>query len=195
MFELLNEPHGKLDAAGWNALLAEMLAIVRRTNPTRTIVIGPTQWNSLAELRSLELPANDRNILVTFHYYEPFRFTHQGASWAEAHRRPRRHLGQRRGPRPARRGLRPRPRLVAPRTGRPVLLGEFGAYDSSGTPIELRAAYTAAVAPRRRSARLPLGLLAVRQRLHRLGHEDEPLGRPIKDALDPGRRWSQSCRP
>jgi endoglucanase len=32
------------------------------------------------------------------------------------------------------------------RTGRPVLLGEFGAYDRSGTPIQMRAAYTAAVA-------------------------------------------------
>ena len=27
---------------------------------------------------------------------------------------------------------------------RPVLLGEFGAYDKSGTPIELRVAYTSA---------------------------------------------------
>ena len=28
---------------------------------------------------------------------------------------------------------------------RPVLLGEFGAYDKSGTPMELRVAYTSAV--------------------------------------------------
>ncbi|MBV9931988.1 MAG: glycoside hydrolase family 5 protein [Alphaproteobacteria bacterium] len=145
LFELLNEPHGKLDAAAWNGLLEEMLAIVRRTNPTRTVVVGPTQWNSLAELDSLRLPASDRNILVTYHYYEPFRFTHQGASWAkltDVH-------GISWG------GAEDRARLDADfdrardwsrRTGRPLLLGEFGAYDRSGTPIALRAAYTAAVA-------------------------------------------------
>jgi endoglucanase len=145
MFELLNEPHGKLEAAGWNALLREMLAIVRRTNPTRTVVIGPTQWNSLAELGSLELPADDRNILVTFHYYEPFRFTHQGAPWAK--------LSDVHGVSWG--GAEDRARLAADfdrvrewsrSTERPVLLGEFGAYDRSGTPIALRVAYTAAVA-------------------------------------------------
>jgi endoglucanase len=82
MFELLNEPHDKLDADRWNDLLVEMLAIVRRSNPTRTVVIGPTQWNGLDKLATLKLPDSDRNIIVTFHYYEPFRFTHQGASWA-----------------------------------------------------------------------------------------------------------------
>ena len=122
-----------------------MLAIVRRTNPSRTIVIGPTQWNSLSQLPTLELPAADRNILVTFHYYEPFRFTHQGASWAklsDVH-------GVTWGSAEDRARLEKDFDEVAAwsrRTGRPVLLGEFGAYDRSGTPIELRAAYTAAVA-------------------------------------------------
>jgi endoglucanase len=145
LFELLNEPHDKLDAAGWNALLREMLAIVRKTNPTRTVVIGPTQWNSLAQLDTLDLPANDRAILVTFHYYEPFRFTHQGASWAklsDVH-------GVGWGSAEDRARLDEdfdRVALWSRRTGRPVLLGEFGAYDKSGTPVALRAAYTAAVA-------------------------------------------------
>lgn len=145
LFELLNEPHAQLDADHWNALLADMLAIVRRTNPTRTVVIGPTQWNSLDQLPTLKLPENDRNILVTFHYYEPFRFTHQGASWTNmtgVH-------GVTWG------SAADRARLAADfakvaawskASGRPVLLGEFGAYDKSGTPIELRAAYVNAVA-------------------------------------------------
>jgi endoglucanase len=145
LFELLNEPHAKLDAAGWNALLKEMLAIVRRTNPTRTIVVGPTQWNSLSELHTLALPAEDRNILVTFHYYEPFRFTHQGASWAklaDVH-------GVGWGSAEDRARLDRDLDAVAAwshESGRPVLLGEFGTYDRSGTPMPLRAAYTAAVA-------------------------------------------------
>src|SRR5579871_1458530 len=34
-FELLNEPHDKLDAAKWNAAIPKLLAAVRQTNPTR----------------------------------------------------------------------------------------------------------------------------------------------------------------
>ena len=145
LFELLNEPHGKLDAGAWNDLLVQMLAIVRATNPTRTVVIGPTSWNSLAELPTLRLPEGDRNILVTFHYYEPFHFTHQGASWA--------HLtgvsGVTWGSDSDRARLAADFARVADwsrKTGRRVLLGEFGAYDKSGTPIALRAAYSGAVA-------------------------------------------------
>ncbi|WP_442678088.1 glycoside hydrolase family 5 protein [Sphingomonas sp. ASY06-1R] len=81
MFELLNEPHGALDAAKWNAMLRDLIPIVRKDNPTRTLIIGPTQWNSLRQLDTLELPENDQHIIVTFHYYDPMRFTHQGASW------------------------------------------------------------------------------------------------------------------
>ena len=35
VFELLNEPNGKLDAAHWNPLVAETLGTIRRSNPTR----------------------------------------------------------------------------------------------------------------------------------------------------------------
>lgn len=80
-FELLNEPHDKLDAATWNSMAAEALAIVRATNPTRTVVIGPAGWNSSRELGALVLPAGDAHIVATFHYYDPFHFTHQGAEW------------------------------------------------------------------------------------------------------------------
>ncbi|HLF74553.1 MAG TPA: glycoside hydrolase family 5 protein, partial [Anaerolineales bacterium] len=44
LFELLNEPTGQLDAALWNEYLGEALPIVRKTNPTRNVVIGPTLW-------------------------------------------------------------------------------------------------------------------------------------------------------
>ncbi len=80
MFELLNEPHDKVDAATWNAWIPDLVAIVRQTNPTRNIVIGPTHWNSLGDLPQLKLP-DDKHIIVTFHYYDPMPFTHQGATW------------------------------------------------------------------------------------------------------------------
>lgn len=81
MFELLNEPHGQLDAAAWNALLPQLLEVVRQSNPERNVVVGPASWNSFRYLDQLQLPEDDRHLIVTFHYYDPFDFTHQGASW------------------------------------------------------------------------------------------------------------------
>ena len=81
LFEILNEPHEALTAELWNKQLRETLAIIRTTNPTRNIVIGPTYWNGLEQLPTLDLPADDSHIVVTFHYYHPMTFTHQGAYW------------------------------------------------------------------------------------------------------------------
>ena len=141
LFELLNEPHAALDADHWNALLSRLIPQVRATNPSRTLVIGPTQWNSLAQLPTLKLPPDDRNIIVTVHYYEPFRFTHQGASWAgdvaALHDIPLTPADEA--------NIAADFQKVADwskANDRPVLLGEFGAYDKSGTPMADRARYT-----------------------------------------------------
>src|SRR5207344_2247071 len=39
VFEILNEPNQAADAS-WNSLHAEALAIIRKTNPTRNVIIG-----------------------------------------------------------------------------------------------------------------------------------------------------------
>lgn len=80
IFELLNEPHGRLDAAAWNQLLPQLLAAVRQSNPSRTVMVGGSYWNGVRDLPLLELPP-DRNLIVTFHDYDPMNFTHQGISW------------------------------------------------------------------------------------------------------------------
>jgi endoglucanase len=82
LFEILNEPADKLDPM-WNTLVKDILAVVRQTNPNRTIVIGPNNFNEVFRLKNLELPKDDLNIIVTFHYYNPNRFTHQGAPWVK----------------------------------------------------------------------------------------------------------------
>jgi endoglucanase len=46
LFEILNEPNGEMTADRWNALLVEALGVIRRTNPTRTVVIGPASTRS-----------------------------------------------------------------------------------------------------------------------------------------------------
>jgi endoglucanase len=143
-FELLNEPHAQLDAAAWNAFIPELLGIVRQTNPTRIVVVGPTSWNSLKELPTLKLP-NDANLLVTFHYYEPFHFTHQGATWAGEE--VKKLHGIQWGSDADRAAMRSDFDSVAAWAAanqRPILLGEFGAYDKSGTPLDLRVKYISA---------------------------------------------------
>src|SRR5829696_3552302 len=40
VFELYNEPHGRINGEPWNVLAARALAVVRKTNPDRVVVIG-----------------------------------------------------------------------------------------------------------------------------------------------------------
>ncbi|MDB5875186.1 MAG: putative endo,4-glucanase, Glycoside Hydrolase Family 5 [Ramlibacter sp.] len=80
LFELLNEPHGRLNGEPWNALAARTLAVVRASNPARIVLIGPGEWNGIGELPKLHLPP-DRNLIVAIHNYDPFPFTHQGADF------------------------------------------------------------------------------------------------------------------
>ena len=81
VFEFLNEPSGQLVASTWNKFIESTIPVVRVSNPTRNIVIGPAEFNNPRALKDLKLPANDQHIIVTFHYYSPYQFTHQGAEW------------------------------------------------------------------------------------------------------------------
>ena len=85
LFELYNEPHGRLTPSKWNDLAARALNVVRKSNPDRIVVIGPTSWNAAKALLALLLP-NDANLIVTVHNYQPFNFTHQGAEWVSPKR-------------------------------------------------------------------------------------------------------------
>jgi len=78
LFEILNEPNKALTLDLWNTQLRETLSIIRASNPTRNVVIGPAKWNGFEQLPKLNLPADNQHIIVTFHYYHPMRFTHLG---------------------------------------------------------------------------------------------------------------------
>ncbi len=80
-FEPLNEPNGAMTASIWNRFVNEALAVIRNTNLERIVVIGGVNWNAYDQLQNLELPRNDHHIISTYHYYNPFQFTHQGAEW------------------------------------------------------------------------------------------------------------------
>ena len=79
-FEIHNEPNDKIEPL-WNEYSSAALAVIRKTNPTRAVIIGPNGWNNADRFVDLKLP-NDPNLIATFHNYVPFDFTHQGAEWA-----------------------------------------------------------------------------------------------------------------
>jgi len=144
LFEILNEPNGRLTPNLWNEFWREALAIIRATNPSRTVVIGPPFWNGIGHLDELALPDDDPNIIVTVHYYEPFPFTHQSAPWSKETV----HLsGVSWGSEAEKKRVEDdfgRVQKWSLEHRRPILLGEFGAYDKG--PLESRVRYTAHVA-------------------------------------------------
>jgi len=144
LFEVLNEPNGKLTPQLWSEFLSEALAIIRATNPVRTVVVGPPFWNGIDHLDELTLPEDDRNIIVTVHYYKPMEFTHQGAPWEKDTA----HLsGVKWGSEEEKKRIENDFASVQKWSlehRRPILLGEFGAYEKS--PMESRSRYTAYVA-------------------------------------------------
>ncbi len=82
-FELLNEPNQALSDALWNPMVAQVLSVIRQSNPTRWVVVGPTDWNAIGALGGLVLPDDD-HLVLTVHFYDPFEFTHQGAEWVDS---------------------------------------------------------------------------------------------------------------
>jgi endoglucanase len=80
IFELLNEPTNNINAPLWNIYVHDALKVIRESNPTRTVIFGPVNWNAYDWITTLDVP-HDEHIIVTFHYYLPFEFTHQGAEW------------------------------------------------------------------------------------------------------------------
>ena len=143
VFEILNEPNQAADAV-WNDLLAEGLAVIRKTNPTRNVIIGPAFWNNVGWLDRLKLPADDRHIIVTVHYYLPMNFTHQGARWTPEYQNLTGITWGTPGDYATLDKDFDAVQAWAKNNDRPILLGEFGAYDKG--PMESRTKYTAAVA-------------------------------------------------
>ena len=145
VFEILNEPNGEMTPEVWNQYLGEALAVIRESNPTRAVIIGPAFWNSIgSHMDELKLPDKDRHILVTVHYYTPMDFTHQGAPWVK----PPYKVGVTWTGTSEERGRIEsdfqKVQNWAKQHDRPVFLGEFGAYDKGD--MASRARYTACVA-------------------------------------------------
>jgi len=84
-FETLNEPqfhqydptHGE---KRWNEVQNRLIAAIRHEAPKNTIIVKGYDWDSADSLiKTKALP--DKNLVYSFHFYEPMEFTHQGVDW------------------------------------------------------------------------------------------------------------------
>jgi endoglucanase len=82
--ELMNEP--PIRPAAWQPMLESAYAAVRRSSADLQLIVEGGEEASPAALIAMPTAAfaGDRAILFSFHYYEPYQFTHQGASWNPA---------------------------------------------------------------------------------------------------------------
>lgn len=144
IFEVLNEPGGNMKRDQWNTLALGILEIIRASNPDRPVIVAALNSDDPQSLQPLELPADDRNIILTVHYYKPFTFTHQGAPWSRETSKLRNVPWGDNADRDAiDRDFAAINRWAAAK-GRPVYLGEFGVYEKAG--MAYRAAYASFVA-------------------------------------------------
>jgi endoglucanase len=139
VFEILNEPGGRMTPAFWNTLASEVLFLIRAANPDRTVIVAPINIEDVTRLSEFRIPRDDRNLILTVHYYAPFEFTHQGAPWSP---RLAKRFGLKWGSEADKKKLTDDFEAIdawAKSEGRPLYLGEFGVYERAAP--EQRAAY------------------------------------------------------
>lgn len=141
-FELLNEPHDKLTNENLGALYGPALAAIRATNPKRPVIVG-AMWNNLDRMLTFQMP-DDPYVVPSFHYYDPFLFTHQGAAWADPAPPMGRAFGSAMDKAELDQGV-AKARDYIVRTGRVPILGEYGAQDDPRVPLSQRVRYYGAV--------------------------------------------------
>ena len=140
-FELMNEPHDQITDANLLSILEPALAEVRATNPTRPVVIGGQNFSGINSLATLPLP-NDAYLMPTFHFYDPFNFTHQGAPFLNNPPPVGATYGSAADQQELANAVQKAKDFMTA-TGRPLFLGEYGAYQD--IPMAERVKYYRAV--------------------------------------------------
>lgn len=81
--EPVNEPPQACNSVAWNAVQTDLLTALRAAAPGLTLVASGGCGSMIAGLVDLDpAPLSDLEpLLFTFHFYEPYLFTHQGAPW------------------------------------------------------------------------------------------------------------------
>ena len=79
-YEFMNEPVAE-EHEQWNQLVAKVHKALREREPQRTLVVGSNRWQGYETMKYLKVPEGDKNIILSFHYYNPMLLTHYGAPW------------------------------------------------------------------------------------------------------------------
>jgi aryl-phospho-beta-D-glucosidase BglC (GH1 family) len=79
--EAMNEPL-VWSAERWNAIQLQLLNAMRQGAPSHTLIATGGGWSTVQDLAALT-PVADPNVVYNFHFYEPFTFTYQGATWGD----------------------------------------------------------------------------------------------------------------
>jgi endoglucanase len=87
ILEIINEPVFDRREQEWNTLNARLAETIRKNAPQHTIVTSGPNWGGIDGLKKLKL-LPDKNVIYSFHCYDPFTFTHQGATWTSSAVRP-----------------------------------------------------------------------------------------------------------
>ena len=87
-FEIYNEPHvgtsgfaNGVSKSWWWPMQGRFIHAIRQVTINHYLIAGAEGWNNRNELIS-NIPYKEENVIYNFHFYDPFLFTHQGASWA-----------------------------------------------------------------------------------------------------------------
>ena len=78
-FELMNESQTS-DPYRWIGIQSQVTYAIRQIAPQHTILASGAHYDSIPDLLETQ-PIDDSNTIYTFHFYEPYQFTHQGAPW------------------------------------------------------------------------------------------------------------------
>jgi endoglucanase len=83
-YDLLNEPVVTRDKRQWQELAARIAAGIRTADPDHMLFVERLnatagEWAEDGDRNFFRIP--DANTVYEFHFYKPFHFTHQSASW------------------------------------------------------------------------------------------------------------------
>lgn len=79
-YELMNEPVAPNNYQ-WNLLALKLIKQIREKEKERIIVLGANRWSGVEQIQQLSIPQNDANLILEFHFYEPYLLTHYQAGW------------------------------------------------------------------------------------------------------------------
>ncbi|MEO0543920.1 MAG: cellulase family glycosylhydrolase [Pseudomonadota bacterium] len=83
--EVLNEPmldcHDRREQNQWQTMSKRLYDAVLGQSPTRAVILSGGCWGSAEALALMDPEGFGENVIWSFHTYEPFAITHQGARW------------------------------------------------------------------------------------------------------------------